>query len=391
MAGVYKPGDRLPTEVELAAVHAVSRGTAATALAELAREGLVQRVPRRGTTVLDSARPVEATSHRPLAWIQPDIDYAFDTEVLRGMERATRQAGYNLLLYLTGTARAEEEQAIRDARAAGAAGIALCLQDGEAYNAEVLRLVLDGFPFVLVDRYLRGIQCASVQSDNVAGARALVAELIAAGHRHICAMVYPPQDTSTIEDRVEGYMQAQRDAGILPDRSLVYTEQQFSVSADDGSVPAAQVARFATYLADHPAITAVFATNTALALLAWRAAERLQWRIPADLSVVNIDPLSAVPFAAPLFTCGRQQGFQMGTTAVELLVEQLAGKPPRRVVLPIQLQPGGSIAAPRTAHRGGPSASQDDALHVERHDDQFEPGARHEKTRLAAAAKKGSG
>lgn len=347
MAGVFKPGDKLPTEVELAAAHAVSRGTAATALAALAREGLVRRAPRRGTVVLESAPPVEAGRGRALAWIQPDIDYAFDLDLLRGIERATRHAGYNLLIYLTGASRDDEERAIRDARSASAAGIALCLQDGEAYNAEVLRLSLDSYPFVLVDRYLRGIQCASVQSDNVAGARDLVSGLVAAGHTHICAMVYPPQDTSTIEDRVAGYLQALADAGIPQSRSLVYTEEQFDVWADGDGTPEAHVARFATYLLEHPAITAVFATNTALALLAWRAAERLGWRIPRDLSVVTIDPLSAVPYAPPLFTCGLQRGFEMGKAAVELLLEQMAGQPPRRVVLPMQFLDEGSIAAPR--------------------------------------------
>lgn len=353
MAGVYKPGEKLPTEVELAAAHAVSRGTAAMALTELAREGLVQRVPRRGTIVVDSARPAEAITRRLIAWIQPDIDYAFDLDVLCGMERATRGAGYNLLLYLTGVSRSEEEQAIRDARAAGVVGIALCLQDGEAYNAEVLRLVLDGFPLVLVDRYLRGIQCASVQSDNVAGARALVTQLVAAGHQHVCAIVYPPTDTSTIEDRIEGYTQALADAGILLDRSLLYMQEPFDGAIDTCSVPDVHVQTFATYLSEHHAITAVFATNTALAWLALHAAERLQLRIPEDLSVVSIDPLSVVPLTPPLFTCGRQQGFEMGKTAVELLMEQLAGQQPRRVLLPIRLQHQGSIAPPRTVPGAG--------------------------------------
>lgn len=347
MAGVYKPGDKLPTEVELAAAHAVSRGTAAMALTALAREGLVRRVPRRGTVVVDGAGSVRAVTHRAIAWIQPDIDYTFDLDVLRGLERSARGAGYNLLLYLTGTSHHEEEQAIRNARAAGAAGIALCLQDGEAYNAEVLRLVLDGFPLVLVDRYLRGIQCASVQSDNVAGARDLVAELVSAGHRHICALIYPPTDTSTIEDRIEGYTQALADAGILLDRTLVYMAQPFEGAGDTGRLPEEHIARFATYLDEHPAITAVFATNAALASLALQAAERLLLRIPDDLSVVNIDPLSSVPLTPPLFTCGRQQGYEMGRTAVELLLEQLAGQPPRRVLLPMRLQRVGSIAPPR--------------------------------------------
>ncbi len=123
--------------------------------------------------------------------------------------------------------------------------------------------------------------------------------------------------------------------------------QPFEGAGDTGRLPEEHIARFATYLDEHPAITAVFATNAALASLALQAAERLLLRIPDDLSVVNIDPLSSVPLTPPLFTCGRQQGYEMGRTAVELLLEQLAGQPPRRVLLPMRLQREGSIAAPR--------------------------------------------
>src|SRR5260370_30006213 len=47
-SGVYRSGGRLPTEMELARQHGVSRVTAAAALTELARAGLVTRTPRRG-------------------------------------------------------------------------------------------------------------------------------------------------------------------------------------------------------------------------------------------------------------------------------------------------------------------------------------------------------
>src|SRR5690348_2320341 len=188
--------------MELAAVHGVSRVTSAAALNALAREGVVQRTPRRGTVVTPPTAGAPLSGRPLIAWIQPAIDPAFSLGLLQGTERAGREAGFNLSLHLTGSSRAEEERALRQALAAGAVGVVLFLQDGEIYNSEVLRLVLDGFPLVLVDRYLRGVECASVQSDNVGGARTAVAELIAAGHRHICAVVLPPRHTSTIEDRL---------------------------------------------------------------------------------------------------------------------------------------------------------------------------------------------
>src|SRR5262245_30182808 len=178
-SGALRPGDRLPTEHELAAQYGVSRVTSRAALTGLAHEGLVQRVPRRGTIVAATAALSFGPARPLIGWIQSSIDPAFGAGLLRGGERAARQAGYNLLLHLTGASLAEEERAIRDALAAGVAALALILQDGEKYNDEVLRLVLNRFPLVLMDRFLRGVECAGVQSDNVAGARAIVGELLA--------------------------------------------------------------------------------------------------------------------------------------------------------------------------------------------------------------------
>src|SRR5437870_5392849 len=50
-AGRYAPGDRLPSEGDLARAFSVSRGTLRQALGELAGDGLLQTVPGHGTFV----------------------------------------------------------------------------------------------------------------------------------------------------------------------------------------------------------------------------------------------------------------------------------------------------------------------------------------------------
>ncbi len=347
LSGEYKPGDKLPTEMELAALHSVSRVTSAAALAELAREGLVQRLPRRGTTVSAPATREVPRGSPIIGWIQPVIDPSFGLEVLRGVERAARAAGYHLLVYLTGHSRAEEERAIRQAVTAGAAGLAIFLQDGETYNDEVLRLVLNRFPLVLVDRYLRGLPCACVQSDNVVGARDAVTALIEAGHRDICILTFPPSNTSTIEDRLDGYTQALAMAGLPLDHSLIYSEpQRPDTVGNSGEIDDDAVDRFVAYIRRAPRLTAIFATNVALTLLALRAAAHLDRHVPADLSIIGVDPLQNLPLPLSPITYVEQQSTEIGRIAITLLQEQLAGAPPRRVTLPMRLTHAGTIAPP---------------------------------------------
>lgn len=347
VSGTYRAGDRLPTEMEAARLYGVSRVTTAAALNELARDGLVERTPRRGTIVRSMSGADRPVGRPLIACIQPDTAYWLANQLLRGVESGAREAGFNLLFHLAGNSREEEERAIRQALDAGARGIVLHLQDGETYNAEVLRLVLDGYPVVLVDRYLRGVLCASVQCDNIAAARSVVEELVGAGHRHVCALAYPPKGTSAIEDRLEGYSQALAAGGFSLDRSLIYTEERLRDLPEPWRMPDEIVERFAGYLRGHPRVTAIFATNAGLALMAIRAADRLGLRIPDDLSLAGIDPVEAFPISVRAITCAIQPGEAIGRTAIDLICEGLDGKAPRRVLLPTRIERAGSVSTPR--------------------------------------------
>jgi GntR family transcriptional regulator, arabinose operon transcriptional repressor len=347
LSGEYRANDHLPTEHELARQHGVSRVTAAAALGELARSGLVTRTPRRGTLVRPGAAYSRDASRMLVAWVTPNLEQSFGFGLLRGIDIGARKDMLGLLVAVSGADHDQEGKVIRDMVALGAAGLMIFIQDGESYNAEVLRLVLGGYPIVLVDRYLRGVRCAVVSSDNVAGARLLVRELLDAGHRHICVVTFPPSGTSTIEDRMRGYVQALTAAKVPVDYSLHYIDSDMpSIRVDWEPEPAA-VQHFMAFLETHPDVTAIFATNAILGLLALRALERLALRVPADMSLVCIDPLEAIPLSLPAVTTAVQQAEAIGVTAVALLQEVLAGKAPRTVLLPMELRRAGSVGPPR--------------------------------------------
>ena len=147
-------------------------------------------------------------------------------------------------------------------------------------------------------------------------------------------------------------------AGAAVDYSLHYVVG----TAEEGSlwVPRPQVVdAFTEYLQDHADVTAIYATNAFLGLVAFRAIERLGLRIPEDISFVCIDPLEAIPLALPAVTCGLQQAETIGRTAVALLHEMMAGKPPRTVLLPMLVRKHGSIGPPA---RGAEEPAQPEAV-----------------------------
>jgi GntR family transcriptional regulator len=84
-AGRYRDGARLPTESELVARHGVSRQTVRRAFVDLVAEGVVYRVPGRGTHASESGRRYL----RQLGSIEDLMSLSDDTtmEVLHGLRR----------------------------------------------------------------------------------------------------------------------------------------------------------------------------------------------------------------------------------------------------------------------------------------------------------------
>lgn len=84
-AGRYRDGARLPTESELVERHGVSRQTVRRAFQDLVAEGVVYRVPGRGTYADESA----VRYLRQLGSIEDLMSLSEDTtmEVLRGLAR----------------------------------------------------------------------------------------------------------------------------------------------------------------------------------------------------------------------------------------------------------------------------------------------------------------
>ncbi|BBY44727.1 GntR family transcriptional regulator [Mycolicibacterium celeriflavum] len=84
-AGRYRDGVRLPTESELVASHGLSRQTVRRAFQDLVAEGMVYRVPGRGTYASDSGRRYL----RQLGSIEDLMSLSDDTtmHVLSGLRR----------------------------------------------------------------------------------------------------------------------------------------------------------------------------------------------------------------------------------------------------------------------------------------------------------------
>lgn len=263
-------------------------------------------------------------------------------EVFSGFVAAAAEAGQNTTVFALpdwGPAGAARLPALCDGRIDGLLLLAPLLAPGAA-------VVLPAHtPFVSVhaNHPLPGVP--DLEPDEEAGAHAMVAHLIALGHRRILHLGGPAGLTGA-DRRAAGYLRAHAEAGLqpLPGGLLRGGYQQ---EAGRQALEA--------WLQQHrgeAAPQAVFAANDAVALGCLEALSARGWRVPEDVSVAGFDD-TLVAQAAGLSTV-RQPLQQMGREAAALLlahVEARHGGPavaaPAQRVFATELVPGRTVAAPR--------------------------------------------
>lgn len=161
------------------------------------------------------------------------------------------------------------------------------------------------------------------------GARLATAHLLAQGHAAVLH-VAGPQDWFDARDRVAGWRDACREAGV-PTADPV----PGGWDASDGYAVGRELLAGAAQ--GEPLPTAVFAANDQLALGLLRAFGEAGVRVPQDVALVGFDDEPGAAFYSPPLTTVRQDFAALGVAAVGSLLQALAGGTPSDVVLTPEL------------------------------------------------------
>jgi len=332
-SGQLEPGDRVPSEKELADDFQVSRITSKKALDLLCQDQIIERIQGKGSFISKSGRrPAEAaaptepavpeTSRFTLGVVLPEFADSYGAGIIRALEEQCRRHGAHLILKLTNDDSEREEQALSELEELGVDGFVVFPISGKHYNPKILELVVKDVPLVLVDRHLRGIPASSVSTDHRLATVEATQHLFALGHENIGFLSRPPVGTSAIEERLQGFYMAysQRASKLTPGSMLT------NLSGAFGGAEALErdCGRIAAFVERNPEMTAFVACEYSVAVALEYALQRLGRTIPEHYSVVCFDsPPSGI--GQPRFTHIRQDEAEIGRTAVERIVEQLNG------------------------------------------------------------------
>lgn len=332
-SGQLRPLDRIPSEQELMDEFKVSKITVKNALTELADEGLVTRIQGKGTFVAAHLKPVEAKAPVPepepakvpfIGFIIPTMKTTVIQKLVDYIEFYLKEAGFQMILSITREHAAEESRAISALVDAGVQGLIVFPTEDEKYNESLLRLSLDKFPFVFIDRFLRNIETYTITSDNDGGAYRTVTHLLSKGHRQI-ALISPENANTAIDDRTAGFEKAYIDQGESIDKSL-WCHVPLDVLRSDRALD-----YITDFLQTHPTISAAFTLTEEIAGLTWKALQLTGRRTDVELFSFDNPDIPAVPYV-------QQDEQELARSAVMLLQDQIQhAYDPQHIVVPVQL------------------------------------------------------
>jgi len=323
--GVYHTGQRLPAEVDLARQLGVSRGTVRQALTALLNEGLLNTIPGRGTFVGNGfgQRAVGL-----IGMILPSVVRARNPELIDGAEHVLREAGYSVVLGISGDDRWLEAEQMQRIIGQGASGLIVYTVDGALDVPALRRLVERGFPLVLIDRFIPDLAVDAVTMDNVGGGFLAVQHLAELGYRRIGYVGTDNVGTSSIVERMAGYRWALGQYGLQYDADLVCTDVwrllAWPPREPDKEQHNAQVLQAFLDRVDRP--DAIFVCNDYVAFQVVQVAEALGLRIPDDLALVGFDNVAYTDYFGVPLTTVEQHRHEIGATAASVLLERIAGR-----------------------------------------------------------------
>jgi len=329
-AGKYAPGDRFPSDQELARLFKVTHVTVRGALKPLVAEGLLIRHIGQGTVVSAPERPNVARMGTAVAVAIPENTHSFFAEMLKGIESSLFPLRRPLLLAHTWELGEREEAAVQSWLDEGVRQMVLVptVTRPQFYQD----LVSAGVRIVLADRSVPGVDLPTVSSRDDVGARNVTRLLLDLGHRRIVHLAGPEQ-VSTARDRIAGFRQAMTAAGDAASAEVVR----------GGFFMNEAYEAMKRHLASNPPPDAVLGCNDPAAVGAVRAIEEAGLVVPRDVSVVGYGDTDLA------------RNFNL--TSVRQFPERIGAEAIRLLMMPDSLHKSQSMQLePETTVRGSTSA-----------------------------------
>jgi len=296
------------------------------------------------TTAIDSlnyapsalARSLKLNQTRTIGMLLTASSNPFYSEVVRGVERSCYERGYSLILCNTDGDAERMNRSMETLLQKRVDGLLLMCTENHRPSQDALSRY-PSVPIVMMDWAPFGAANDVIQDNALLGGVMATDYLISQGYQRI-ACITGPLDKTTAVQRLDGYRQAMKMAGlpVLPGYEVM-GDFEFS-----SGLPAMEKL---LSLPQRP--QAVFASNDAMAVGVYQALYKEGLRVPQDIAVIGYDDIHLAQFMTPPLTTIHQPKDSLGELAIDALLHRLKepGAEPQVLVLTPELVVRGSVGS----------------------------------------------
>lgn len=331
LAGELEEGTCLPQTGELAASYGVSTITITNALNALKGDGYLNRIKGKGSFVQLPVKAAETITSgfdaaaerydspdrdKMLGLVLEHVSSCFGLDMMYAMDAMAADAGYKLCVRFSYGEREKETEEIEFLKELGVSGIIVMPCHGLYYNTAILKLVVEGFPMVLIDKKMEGIPVPSVRTDNYLAMKELVDYLVQKGNKKIGFITFSENGTSSIKDRRKGFREALKAAGLEDiEECCLEGAEKINIYSDDLDFGHSE--KIERYLNDNKDLDAVVCAEYGIAR--WLG----KWK---GITVCCIDEDYLSP-GGPHFTHIKQNEKKIALEAIGILLKQIEKDP----------------------------------------------------------------
>jgi DNA-binding LacI/PurR family transcriptional regulator len=341
---VHPPMRRQPTILDVASQAGVSKSTVSNVVRGLSgvsnatRERVQIAIEELGYRPNVLARQLVQQRTSILGVVVGDLANPFFAEMAKSVESHARARGYTAMFCNTEGDSQSEIAGIETLLQYRVAGIVFLAFSGDSRTIQ--ETLEHQVPVVFVSCSARWGDVVTV--DDARGGKLAAEHLIAAGHRKIAYLSIPEVEDQSDQARYAGYLEALSEAGLEPIR-ISWSPPSDQAQVGAGLCPLVEVFRGTSRA------TAVFASNDVAAILLQEFADRVDLRVPQDVSIVGFDDVPMAGLARIGLTTVAQPRDELAKLGIDTIADRIERKlkgPPRTTLVEVNLIARRSTAAP---------------------------------------------
>ncbi|NTS40369.1 LacI family DNA-binding transcriptional regulator [Flavisolibacter sp. BT320] len=256
---------------------------------------------------------------RAIGIVVSEIANNFFSQAINGIESIAYNRGYHVIITQSHESMDREKVNVEHMAARGVDGLLVSLSSETADLSYLKELHEKGMPLVFFDRITDEIQTHKVTANNYNGAFVATEHLIAQGYRQIAHITSSPF-LSITRERLEGYKAA------LQKHDLPFAENLVKYCPHGGMIAAEVEEAIKELYKGKQKPDAFFTAGDRLTTVCYGILKRANERKEAGF--IGFSNTQVGDLFSPSLTIIRQPAFEIGQSAIEMLIQIIESKRP---------------------------------------------------------------